>query len=44
MLIDSSIKSQTYIEDCEICCNPIEIVARFQKNELVEFGAKSIEQ
>jgi hypothetical protein len=25
MLLDTSIRQQTYIEDCEICCNPIEI-------------------
>lgn len=25
MLVDTSIRRQSYIEDCEICCNPIEI-------------------
>ena len=25
MLLDTSVTHQTYIEDCEICCNPIEI-------------------
>ena len=25
MLFDSSIDNQTYIEDCETCCNPINI-------------------
>lgn len=44
MLLDTSVSRQTYIEDCEICCNPIEIYAAFQNNELEEFRAESIEQ
>ncbi len=44
MLLDSSILNQTYIEDCEVCCNPIEIDARFSYEELVEFSAISLEQ
>ncbi len=44
MLMDPSVRKQTYIEDCEICCNPIEVTAEFQNNELVGFGADSIEQ
>lgn len=26
MLLDLSVESQTFIEDCEVCCNPIEII------------------
>jgi hypothetical protein len=26
ILIDSSVGSQEYIEDCQVCCRPIEIV------------------
>ncbi|CAM4051195.1 CPXCG motif-containing cysteine-rich protein [Gillisia limnaea] len=44
MLLDASVNSQTYIEDCEVCCNPIEIFVRFEENELIEFSANSIEQ
>lgn len=25
ILIDSSIESQSYIEDCSVCCRPIEL-------------------
>ena len=25
MLIDLSVPSQVYIEDCEVCCNPLRI-------------------
>ena len=27
LLVDCSIHEQTYIEDCEVCCRPIIIVA-----------------
>lgn len=44
MLIDSSIPKQSYIEDCEVCCNPIQITANFIDYELTGFQAYSIEQ
>lgn len=44
MLMDTSITSQRYIEDCEVCCNPIEIEAQFESNNLMSFQATSIEQ
>ena len=44
MLIDSSVETQSYIEDCETCCNPIQIDFTFHANELTSFEANSIEQ
>ena len=44
MLIDPSITSQKYIEDCEVCCNPIEVELALEENEIVSFEARSIEQ
>ncbi len=44
MLMDTSVSSQRYIEDCEVCCNPIEIVSQFESNNLISFQAVSIEQ
>tara|TARA_R110001632_G_scaffold81493_2_gene181517 strand:+ start:1753 stop:1887 length:135 start_codon:yes stop_codon:yes gene_type:complete len=44
MILDASIRNQTYIEDCEVCCNPIEVTAVFESNELVAFESESIEQ
>ncbi|MEG9327054.1 Cysteine-rich CPXCG [Salinimicrobium catena] len=44
VLLDSSISFQKYIEDCEVCCNPIEINAQFEDRELISFEARSIEQ
>lgn len=44
MLLDPSVGQQTYIEDCEVCCNPIEIQTRFENNELLGFQATQIGQ
>lgn len=44
MILDSSVQHQTYIEDCEVCCNPIEITPTFKNNELRAFNSQSLEQ
>ena len=44
MLLDTSVSHQVYIEDCEVCCNPIEVAPSFENNELVNFTLKSIDQ
>ncbi|MCF1422546.1 CPXCG motif-containing cysteine-rich protein [Mangrovimonas futianensis] len=43
MLIDVSIKNQEYIDDCEVCCNPIKVQAVSNSLELTGFEAKSME-
>ena len=44
MLLDPSVRHQKYIEDCEICCNPIELAVSFEDGELVGFSAEGIGQ
>ncbi|TXG36540.1 CPXCG motif-containing cysteine-rich protein [Seonamhaeicola maritimus] len=44
MLLDDSIIVQNYIEDCEVCCNPIEISFEVFESEISGFQANSIEQ
>jgi hypothetical protein len=44
MIIDASIPQQSYIEDCEVCCNPIQISSTFEQGELTCFFSESIEQ
>lgn len=44
MILDTSVSHQTYIEDCEVCCNPIEVSQVFENHKLVEFHSNSIEQ
>jgi len=44
MLMDPSIQKQTYVEDCEVCCNPIEISPTFESSEIIAFEVKEIGQ
>jgi hypothetical protein len=44
MLLDTSIRNENYIEDCETCCNPIQIDTHFENCELVHFSANNLEQ
>ncbi|AVR44419.1 CPXCG motif-containing cysteine-rich protein [Christiangramia fulva] len=44
ILLDPSVQEQTYIEDCEVCCRPIEFHVRFEDQELIQFEAQNIEQ
>lgn len=43
MVLDTSVARQTYIEDCEVCCQPIEVAYVVEDGELVEFSAKTQE-
>lgn len=44
MLIDMSQRHQSYIEDCEVCCNPIQLSIIVEDVEVLSFQAESIEQ
>ena len=44
MLLDSSVNKQTYVEDCEVCCNPIEIKVQFENCELLNITINSLDQ
>ena len=45
MLLDISVKDQqNYIEDCEVCCNPIELKIVFDQGALINFEAKNLGQ
>jgi len=43
MVLDLSVRRQVYVEDCEVCCNPIEISYSTQSDALVGFDAKALE-
>ncbi len=43
MLLDSSICGEVYIEDCEVCCRPIEISYNIDDEEVVSFKNHKIE-
>jgi transcription elongation factor Elf1 len=40
MLLDLSAGSQCYVEDCEVCCNPIEICYHTEEGRVISFEAK----
>jgi len=44
MLVDVSQSQQRYIEDCEICCNPIQLTISVQNQDILSFEAVTIEQ
>jgi len=44
MILDLSIAEQSYVEDCEVCCNPIQIGYTTENFELDDFSADNIEQ
>jgi transcription elongation factor Elf1 len=43
-VLDVSAAGQTYIEDCEVCCQPIKVRYTVEDLEIAEFEADSIEQ
>ena len=43
MILDSYEEYNDYIEDCEVCCRPIEIKFTFSDERLVAFSAKEME-
>ena len=42
MLLDLSVGRQTYIEDCEVCCKPIEISFTVEDADLATFYTKTL--
>ena len=43
MVLDPAVKSQTYVEDCEVCCHPIEVRYSAEDGEITGFEAKVLE-
>lgn len=39
MLLDLTESDQSYVEDCEVCCNPIELRVRARRGALSGFDA-----
>jgi transcription elongation factor Elf1 len=44
MLVDPSSDRQEYIEDCEVCCNPIEVKIQVESDEITFFEANLLGQ
>lgn len=43
MVLDPDEEASEYIEDCEVCCRPIEISFSFSAETLIGFDAKKVE-
>lgn len=44
ILLDSSIRKQSYVEDCEVCCNPIDIRYEYDyEGFLIRFDATRLD-
>mgnify|MGYP002814538996 CR=1 FL=1 len=43
MIVDLSVRRQIYIEDCEVCCKPIEITCTVEDDAIADFRAKTLE-
>jgi len=43
MVLDYSEEESSYIEDCEVCCRPIEISFHFTGEKLIAFEAIRME-
>jgi transcription elongation factor Elf1 len=41
VVVDLSLADQRYIEDCSVCCRPIEISITIGEDESVEVGAEA---
>ena len=42
MMIDTSVPYQKYVEDCEVCCHPLEISVRCEESEIVGFEVNEL--
>ncbi len=44
VLLDLSVPEQTYVEDCEVCCRPLEISVRAEAGEEIRFSARQADR
>ena len=42
-LVDPSILHQVYVEDCQVCCNPMEFSIQVSNGEVIDFQASRLE-
>lgn len=42
-LVDFTIRSQNFIEDCEVCCNPIDFNIELKDGTITSFDAIQID-
>ena len=43
-MVDPSVSNQSFIEDCETCCNPLEFLVEVELNSVISFSVLPIGQ
>ena len=43
ILLDTSINKCVFIEDCEVCCNPLEFTVVVEEGQLFEFKVEKFQ-
>ncbi len=43
MVLDTSVSGQSFIEDCEVCCHPIQVNYTAEDGEISSFEAQGLE-
>jgi hypothetical protein len=43
MVLDTSVKGQIYVEDCEVCCHPIAARYAVEDDVVCDFDARTVE-
>jgi len=43
MVLDTSVRGQTFIEDCEVCCHPIQVHYAVEDDAVSDFEARVLE-
>jgi hypothetical protein len=43
MLLDPDMSGEVYVEDCQVCCNPIEIRFEIRDEEVARFEALKLQ-
>ncbi|MGE4244341.1 CPXCG motif-containing cysteine-rich protein [Ramlibacter sp.] len=45
LLLDTSAQGQTYVEDCEVCCQPLEVAfAVDATGDVVQFSVRRLDE
>ncbi len=42
-LVDPSVSNQLYIEDCQVCCNPMEFSIRVSNGAIIDFEVSRLQ-
>jgi len=43
MVLDTSVSGQTFVEDCEVCCHPIQVHYAVEDDAVSDFEARVLE-